>query len=170
MKPFQRGDTCTACYIGLNVRITYDGTRGYCNFSFFFPQTTVAFLCETCNFSQCYLDSLASLMKSRSKVAFAFVKGLIIWVLMSEDSTLNYFVMWVIFVFFFFFFPHFSLLFSARLVLINWQIAAQKTIGFCCSFSSNKIEIELLLQSAKYQTDLISLLSPSFPYCNSNDL
>lgn len=58
-------------------------------------------------------------MKSRSKVAFAFVKGLITGVLMSEDSTLNYFVMWAIFVFFFFF-SHFSLLFSARLVLINW--------------------------------------------------
>lgn len=43
-------------------------------------------------------------MKSRSKVAFAFVKGLITGVLMSEDSTLNYFVMWAIFVFFFFFF------------------------------------------------------------------
>lgn len=61
-------------------------------------------------------------MTNRSKVAFALVEDLIIWVLKPEDSTLNYSVMWF-FCVFFFFFPHFAGFFSVRL-LINWWIAA----------------------------------------------
>lgn len=36
----------------------------------------------------CYLDSLASLMTNGSKMAFALVRDLITFFLMSEDSTL----------------------------------------------------------------------------------
>lgn len=46
-------------------------------------------------------------MTNRSKVAFALVEDLIIWVLTPEDSTLNYSVMCV-FCVFVFFFSHFS--------------------------------------------------------------
>lgn len=90
----------------------------------FSAQTAEAFICETCNenkflkFPLCYLDSLASLMTNSSKVAFALVRDLIKWLLMSEDSTLNYFIMWVLSYFFLSFL--FAGFFSARLALINW--------------------------------------------------
>lgn len=89
----------------------------------FSAQTAKAFICETCNenafleFPLCNLDSLASLMTNGSKVVFALVRDLIKCVLMSEDSTLNYFVVCSGFFSLSFLFSGF---FSARLALINW--------------------------------------------------
>lgn len=59
----------------------------------FSAQTAKAFICETCNentflkFPLCHLASLAPLMTNRSKVAFALVRDLIKWIMMSKEGT-----------------------------------------------------------------------------------
>lgn len=89
----------------------------------FSAQTAKAFICETCNENAflklhlCHLHSLAPLMTNGSKVAFALVRDLIKWVMMSKDSTFNYFVMCLLGCFFLSFL--FDCFFSARFALIN---------------------------------------------------